>query len=162
MYVSPNVKFYQQGETSHSDNLETCSSSLAWRRWIRHKGSVHNSRSSYDVHLLILGVGNWAVKGFVKFHFALLYALDLINKVCLSAPEIYRPQQYNNTMFLPFQSLHDCINMSILLYLLPKARQGKPLNASLLNDVGLINLASLFPNPDLTLSSACLPHVSAT
>lgn len=82
--------------------------------------------------------------------------LDL-NMNCVSHPNSaldgYRPQQYNSTTFLPFQSLHDCINMGSPLNLLPKAPQGQPSNASLLNDVGLINSASVFPNPALTLSS---------
>lgn len=82
--------------------------------------------------------------------------LDL-NMNCVShpnsAPDSYRPQQYNNTTFLPFQSLHDYINISTPLNLLPKAPQGQNSSTTLLNDVGLINSASVFPSPAITLSS---------
>lgn len=82
--------------------------------------------------------------------------LDL-NMNCVShlssAPDSYRPQQYNSTTFLPFQSLHDYINISTPLNLVPKAPQGQNSNSTLLNDVGLMNSAPVFPSPAITLSS---------
>jgi hypothetical protein len=70
-----------------------------------------------------------------------------------SSPDGYRPQQYNGTTFIPFQSFHDYMNISNPLNLLTKAPQGQSSNATLLEDAGLINSASVFPNPAVTLSS---------
>jgi len=105
---------------------------------------------SFSPHV---GQQNWQLLGKPLPYKAVL---DL-NMNCVShlnsAPDSYRPQPYNSTTFLPFQSLHDCININSPLNLLPKAAQGQSSNGTLLNDVGLINSASVFPTPAITLSS---------